>query len=60
MHEFPDRRPRGQSLPAKIAVDTRGGRRGLERIKKKTSVSPLIQFLISARGMIGGLGKWEP
>jgi hypothetical protein len=32
----------------------------VSRGSKKASVPPLIQLLISARVMIGDLGKWEP
>jgi hypothetical protein len=41
-------------------LSTRAAARDVWRGSKKASVSPLIQFLISARAMIGDLSKWEP
>jgi hypothetical protein len=40
-------------------LSTRAAARDVWRGSKKASVSPLIQFLISARAMIGDLSKWE-
>jgi hypothetical protein len=46
MHEFPDGRSRGRSLPTRIAVDTRGGGRRLEGIKKsfRPAADPIVDI----------------